>query len=155
MPPLDQGVAALLDDLSASGLLEETLVVMLGEFGRTPKISKFNGKGAPGRDHWGPCFSAVFAGAGVQGGQVIGKTDKNAAYPVTVPYSPADLAATVYRSLGVPFDAEIGSSSQGREVRRLPLYFRSKDRSSRPELKRKDPRAQKVLSFWSSDRCRP
>jgi hypothetical protein len=117
LPPLDQGVAALVDDLSASGLCDETLVVMLGEFGRTPKISRFNGKGAPGRDHWGPCFSAVFSGAGVQGGQVIGKTDKHAAYPVTVPYSPADLAATVYRSLGVPFDAEI----RDRQARPLRL----------------------------------
>ena len=70
LPPLDQGVAALLDDLDASGRLDDTLVMMLGEFGRTPKINK-----GQGRDHWGPCFFGVFAGAGVQGGQVIGKSD--------------------------------------------------------------------------------
>src|SRR5439155_23785902 len=67
LPPLDQGVAALLDDLEAMGLLDETLVMMLGEFGRTPKIS------GTGRDHWAACFFGLFAGAGVRGGQVIGK----------------------------------------------------------------------------------
>ena len=70
LPPLDQGMSALLDDLSSQGLLKETLVLMLGEFGRTPKINTNNG-----RDHWGPCFFGLFAGAGVQGGQVIGKSD--------------------------------------------------------------------------------
>lgn len=101
LPPLDQGVAALLDDLRASGLLEETLVVMLGEFGRTPRITSLPGAGAPGRDHWAPCFFGVFAGAGVQGGQVIGRSDPIGAYPATPPYSPDDLGATVYHTLGV------------------------------------------------------
>jgi hypothetical protein len=100
LPPLDQGVAALLEDLHSRGLLDETLVMMLGEFGRTPKINK-----TKGRDHWGPCFFGLFAGAGVQGGQVIGKSDKHAAYPVTRPYSPNDVGATVYHLLGVPADA--------------------------------------------------
>src|SRR5262249_42315820 len=75
LPPLDQGMAALLDDLEATGLIEETLVLMLGEFGRTPKISTLPGSKSPGRDHWAPCFFGLFAGAGVRSGQVIGKSD--------------------------------------------------------------------------------
>lgn len=102
LPPLDQGVSALLDDLDATGLLDETLVMMLGEFGRTPKIND-----KQGRDHWGPCFFGVFAGAGVRGGQVIGKSDKLAAYPLTTPYSPNDLGATVYNLLGIPPEIEV------------------------------------------------
>ena len=102
LPPLDQGVSALLDDLESMGLLDETLVVMIGEFGRTPKINKDRG-----RDHWGPCFSGLFAGAGVQGGQVIGKSDAIGAYPVTTKYSPNDLGATVYHVLGIPPEAEV------------------------------------------------
>lgn len=102
LPPLDQGVAALLDDMAASGLLDETLVMMLGEFGRTPKINPQRG-----RDHWGPCFFALFAGAGVQGGQVIGRSDDIGAYPVTQAYRPEDIGATVYHVLGVPGDAEV------------------------------------------------
>ena len=102
LPPLDQGVAALLDDLESRGLLDETLVMMLGEFGRTPKINT-----KKGRDHWGPCFFGVFAGAGVRGGQVIGTSDKTAAYPHTSPYSPNDVGATVYAALGIPPAAEV------------------------------------------------
>jgi hypothetical protein len=101
LPPLDQGVAALLDDLEATGLLPDTLVMMLGEFGRTPKISTPPGSKAPGRDHWAPCFFGLFAGGGVRGGQVIGKSDKIGAYPTTTPYSPDDIGATVYHVLGV------------------------------------------------------
>lgn len=96
LPPLDQGVAALLDDLDASGRLDETLVMMLGEFGRTPKIN-----GGVGRDHWGPCFFGLFAGAGVRGGQVIGRSDETGAYPVTAAFSPDDVGATVYTALGI------------------------------------------------------
>jgi hypothetical protein len=102
LPPLDQGVSALLDDLESMGLLDETLVMMFGEFGRTPKLNKTNG-----RDHWGPCFFGLFAGAGVQGGQVIGKSDAIGAYPVTTAYSPNDLGATVYHTLGIPPEAEV------------------------------------------------
>ena len=102
LPPVDQGVAALLDDLESRGMLDETLVMMLGEFGRTPKINK--GKG---RDHWGPCFFAMFAGAGVRGGQVIGRSDKTGAYPVTKAYSPIDIGATVYQALGIAPHAEV------------------------------------------------
>ena len=96
LPPLDQGVAALLDDLDSSGRLDETLVMMLGEFGRTPKIN-----GNAGRDHWGPCFFALFAGAGVRGGQVIGRSDQTGSYPVTAAFSPDDVGATVYSALGI------------------------------------------------------
>lgn len=96
LPPLDRGVAAVLDDLHDSGRLDETLVMMLGEFGRTPKINKNKG-----RDHWGPCFFGVFAGAGVLPGQVIGKSDEIGAYPVTRAFSPNDVGATVYSVLGI------------------------------------------------------
>jgi uncharacterized protein (DUF1501 family) len=107
LPPLDRGVAALLDDLEATGLLEETLVMLLGEFGRTPKISTLAGSKSAGRDHWAPCFFGVFAGAGVRGGQVIGKSDKIGAYPATTPYAPDDVGATVYHVLGVDPAAEV------------------------------------------------
>jgi uncharacterized protein (DUF1501 family) len=107
LPPLDQGVAALLDDLEAAGLLDETLVMMLGEFGRTPKISSQRPGKPPGRDHWAPCFFGVFAGAGVRGGQVIGKSDKIGAYPTTTPYAPDDVGATVYHVLGVDPSVEV------------------------------------------------
>jgi hypothetical protein len=97
LPPLDQGMAALLADMAASGLLDDTLVMMLGEFGRTPRINA-----GRGRDHWGHCFFGLFAGAGVQGGQVIGRSDEIGAYPVTQAWSPNDIGATVYDLLGVP-----------------------------------------------------
>ena len=96
LPPLDLGVAALLDDLESTGRLDETMVMMLGEFGRTPKINKNQG-----RDHWGPCFFGVFAGGGVRGGQVIGKSDEIGAYPVTKAFSPDDVGATIYQAMGI------------------------------------------------------
>ena len=107
LPPLDQGVAALLDDLEATGLLEDTLVLMLGEFGRTPRIFATGSGAIPGRDHWAPCFFGVFAGAGVRGGQVIGRSDRIGAFPATPPFSPDDLGATVYHVLGVPSGTEV------------------------------------------------
>lgn len=94
--PLDRGVSALLQDLDERGLLQDTMVIMLGEFGRTPKI---NADG--GRDHWGPCFTGLFAGAGVQGGKVIGRSDEIGAYPDSAAFSPDDLGATVYSALGI------------------------------------------------------
>jgi uncharacterized protein (DUF1501 family) len=111
LPPLDRGVAALLDDLESGGLLDDTLVMMLGEFGRTPKIN-----GDAGRDHWGPCFFGVFAGAGVRGGQVIGRSDETGAFPATRAFSPNDVAATVYHLLGIPAEAEV-HDRLGRPVR--------------------------------------
>jgi hypothetical protein len=110
LPPLDQGVSALLDDLTARGLLDETLVVMVGEFGRTPKIGQSSVNDPAqrtGRDHWAGVFSAVFAGGGVRGGQVIGRSDKIAAYPATRGYYPSDLGATIYRALGVDPASEV------------------------------------------------
>ncbi len=83
LPPLDLGVSALIDDLDATGLLSETMVVMFGEFGRTPKINK-----DAGRDHWGPCFFGLFAGGGVRGGQVLGTSDAIGAYPDSTAWSP-------------------------------------------------------------------
>lgn len=102
LPPLDAAVSALLDDVGDRGLLEDTLVMMVGEFGREPKINK-----NAGREHWAPCFSGLFAGAGVAPGQVIGKSDKNGGYPVTTPYSPDDIGATVYSVLGIDPHAEV------------------------------------------------
>jgi hypothetical protein len=107
LPALDRGVAALLDDLAATGMLEETLVLLLGEFGRTPRISRVSAGASPGRDHWAPCFFGLFAGAGVRGGQVIGRSDRIGAYPATVPYSPDDVGATVYHVLGVDPATEV------------------------------------------------
>ena len=104
-PPADRAISALLDDLDNSGLLAETLVTVAGEFGRTPKISLIPGARYAGRDHWGPVQSALFAGAGVRGGTVIGETDSQAAYPVSQSFSPERFAATIYDSLGIPRSA--------------------------------------------------
>lgn len=101
MPPADVAFAALLDDLTARGLLDETLVVWVGEFGRTPRVEK------GGRQHWPQCYSAVLAGGGVRGGAVYGSSDKIGAHPATNPVSPADLTATVYHALGIDPAAEI------------------------------------------------
>jgi uncharacterized protein (DUF1501 family) len=101
------GLAALMDDLSASGLLDQTLVVVMGEFGRTPRISTLPGESIPGRDHWASAYSALFAGAGVRGGQVVGQADFKAAYPLSQPFSPADVCTTIFDSLGVSHDAII------------------------------------------------
>jgi Protein of unknown function (DUF1501) len=102
LPPLDRGISALIDDLEVRGLLGETLVAMFGEFGRTPKINRESG-----RDHWGRAFFACFFGGGVTGGAVIGKTDATGGAPVTQPYSPMDLGATIYQAVGVDYDAEV------------------------------------------------
>lgn len=102
LPSLDQGFSALMDDLTASGLIDETLVSMWGEFGRTPKLNKDQG-----RDHWGACQTAVFAGGGVRGGTVYGSSDRDAAYPKTNPVSPEDLIATVYDALGMSPETEL------------------------------------------------
>ena len=102
LPPLDQGMGALLDDLSSTGLLDDTFVVMLGEFGRTPKINN-----DAGRDHWGHCFFGLFAGAGVRPGQVIGRSDETGSYPATRAWSPNDLGATIYTQLGIHPETQV------------------------------------------------
>jgi uncharacterized protein (DUF1501 family) len=95
MTPMDMAYSALLEDLATRGLLEETLVVWTGEFGRTPKIN-----GAGGRDHWGSVFSVALAGGGVQGGAVYGKSDRQGGYPVDGRVEPQDLIATIHHCLG-------------------------------------------------------
>jgi hypothetical protein len=102
-PPTDRALAALLDDLHESGLLESTLVVMAGEFGRTPKISTLpQYYKLPGRDHWGAVQTVFFAGGGVHGGRVVGASDKTGGYPAADPQTPENMAATIYHSLGIP-----------------------------------------------------
>lgn len=107
LPQLDQGLAALMDDLSNAGRLDETLVMVMGEFGRTPRISTLPGERIPGRDHWAHAYSALLAGAGVRGGQLIGQTDSMAAYPITRPWSPADVCTTLFDALGVNHEATV------------------------------------------------
>lgn len=107
LPELDRGLAALMDDLQTSGLLDQTMVVVMGEFGRTPKISTLPGQTVPGRDHWAAAYSGLFAGAGIRGGQVIGKTDSQAAYPVSRAWSPADVCSTIFNALDVDPDVTI------------------------------------------------
>jgi hypothetical protein len=102
MPPMDQAYSALLEDLDRSGMLDETLVVWMGEFGRTPKIN-----GAGGRDHWGHVFSVALAGGGIRGGVVHGKSDRIAGYPVEGRVEPQDLSATIFHCLGLHPSTEI------------------------------------------------
>ena len=109
LPGLDRGLPALLDDMHDRGLLDETLVFVAGEMGRTPK---FQNRGSEdGRDHWTYCFPCLFAGAGVRGGVTYGTSDKHAAYPQTHPVSPADLAATIFESLGISPELRIPNAS--------------------------------------------
>jgi hypothetical protein len=107
LPQLDQGLAALMDDLSSSGLLNETMVIVMGEFGRTPRVSTLPGQSVAGRDHWAHAYSALFAGAGIRGGQTLGETDSIAAYPLTRSWSPADVGTTIMDALGVPHEAMV------------------------------------------------
>ena len=105
-PPTDKSLAALLDDLRDIGLLDSTLIVMAGEFGRTPKLStlpeSFHG---PGRDHWGAVQTVFFAGGGIRRGVVVGSSDKNGGFPATSPQKPENMAATIYHALGIPATA--------------------------------------------------
>jgi len=112
MPPADQGFAALLDDLDARGLLDETLVVWVGEFGRNPRINRL----AAGREHWPHCYSGALAGGGIAGGQVFGASDRWAARPVRDPVSPDDLGATILHALGIDPATELADSF-GRPLR--------------------------------------
>ena len=112
MPWMDQAWSALLTDLEERGLLDETLIVWVGEFGHTPK---FNGNA--GRDHWGQCFSIALAGGGVRGGVVHGKSDGHAAYPVSGRVEPRDLLATLFHCLGHAPDTELHDT----EGRMIPL----------------------------------
>ena len=113
LPDLDQAVSALLEDLEERGLLESTLVVVMGEFGRTPKL---NSKG--GRDHWPRASGALLAGGGVKRGAVVGETDPHGELPASRPVAPEDLLATIYHLLGIDPRTEI-RTAEGRPVRIL------------------------------------
>jgi len=102
MPPMDQAYSALLEDLENRGMLDETLVVWMGEFGRSPKI---NASG--GRDHWGHVFSAALAGGGIRGGAVHGRSDRQGGYPLEGRVEPQDLSATIYHCLGFTPETEL------------------------------------------------
>jgi hypothetical protein len=122
LPVFDPAFATLLEDLHARGLLDETLVMCLSEFGRTPRVQPGNG----GRDHWPACYSILLAGAGIQRGAVYGQSDRIAAYPTADPLSPEDLVATIYDALGIDPESEIYDIQrrplklvQGRPVARL------------------------------------
>jgi hypothetical protein len=110
LPALDSALASLLEDLSQRRLLDETLVVCLGEMGRTPQANE-----RWGRNHWSTLFPAVLAGGGIRGGIVYGASDKDAAYPVDRPTSPEDLAATIYHALGIDHHLQL-PDPQGRPV---------------------------------------
>lgn len=109
-PQMDRGVSALLADLDTRGRLDDTLVVWMGDMGRTPRVNR-----GAGRDHWSFCYSVMLAGAGIRGGQVYGSSDRAAAYPSTNPVSPADLAATIYHCLGIDPRGEM-IDQQGRPI---------------------------------------
>ena len=110
LPYVDRAFSALLEDMSDRGLLDETLVIAMGEFGRTPKLGQVtSGAGATpvGRDHWPYCYSMMMAGAGVQAGALYGKSDRYAAYPAEKPCTPEDIAATIYHALGLEPESRI------------------------------------------------
>jgi hypothetical protein len=113
LPGLDRGLAALLDDMQTRGLLHETLVVAVGEMGRTPRFQNRGQK--DGRDHWSYCFPCVLAGAGIRGGITFGRSDKDAAWPIDHPVSPEDLACTLFDALGIDPHGVI-QDKQGRPV---------------------------------------
>lgn len=110
LPPMDHGVSALLKDLEARGQLDETLVIWMGDMGRTPRVNK-----GAGRDHWSFCYSLIMAGGGIRGGQVYGSSDRGAAYPSTNPVGPPDIAATIFHCLGIDPRADL-IDQQGRPL---------------------------------------
>jgi len=115
VPSLDSAASALIEDLDQRGLLDDTLVVVMGEFGRTPKLNA-----QAGRDHWPRVFSVALAGGGVRGGQVIGSSDSVGESPKDRPVTPSDLAATIYCLLGIDPQSEF-QTPDGRPVRVVPF----------------------------------
>lgn len=109
--PLDRALSTLLDDLSTRGLLDETLVVWMGEFGRAPLIEREGGRG-----HWARCYSIVLAGAGIKAGMVYGRSDRRAAYPIDNAVTPQDVVTTIYHCLGIAVDTEL-TDALGRPYR--------------------------------------
>jgi hypothetical protein len=121
IPPRDQSFSALVEDLDARGLLDSTLVVALGEFGRTPKVNK-----SGGRDHWPDCYTVTLTGGGTTGGAVFGASDRIGAYPAADPVTPADLAATIFWRFGIDPATEVRDQtdrpyrlSDGEPIRKL------------------------------------
>jgi hypothetical protein len=106
LPPLDMALASLIDDLVERGMFERTLLVVMGEFGRAPKISEVPGYPLPGRTHWPFCYNIFLAGGGIKPGFVYGASDKIGAYPTDKPVIPADVIATIYEALGIPHTYE-------------------------------------------------
>jgi len=113
LPRFDEAISALLVDLRDRGLLERTLVVIVGEFGRSPRIQT---QGAPGRIHWPDCYTAILAGGGIRGGAVYGESDRIGAYVKDRPVQPQDLGATIYHALGVPLDLRLGRDGFTRPI---------------------------------------
>jgi hypothetical protein len=113
LPRFDQALSALLEDLQQRGLLETTLVAVVGEFGRTPKIAK---NPHPGRGHWPQCYSALLAGAGIRGGAVYGASDRHGGYVASHPVSPEDFGATLFHALGVAPDTRFGPDGFSEQV---------------------------------------
>jgi hypothetical protein len=109
-PMFDMAYSSLLEDLNDRGLLQETMVIATGEFGRTPKVNP-----AGGRDHWPQCWTMLMAGGGVKGGQAIGSSDEIGAMPKDRPTTPAEVAATVYYGLGIDLELEL-PGAQGRPI---------------------------------------
>ena len=112
LPPFDRSLAAFLQDLDERGLLDETLVVCLGEFGRTAKVNE-----KAGRDHWPDCYSIIMAGGGIHGGSVYGASNRTASYPIQNDLAPWDIAATMYHLMGIP----PGTHIQNRQGQPLPV----------------------------------
>ena len=114
LPRLDEALSALLIDLKDRGMLESTLVVVAGEFGRTPHINAMATN--PGRQHWPSCYSAILAGGGIRGGAVYGESDRIGAYVKDKPVRPQDLGATIYHALDIPLETRLGKDGFTRPV---------------------------------------
>jgi uncharacterized protein (DUF1501 family) len=114
VPSLDQAMGALIADLGQRGMLDDTLIVVMGEFGRTPKLNV-----SGGRDHWPRVFSVLMAGGGIVGGQVVGRSDAVGESPADRPITPSDLAATIYSRMGIDPATEL-QTPDGRPVRLTP-----------------------------------
>ena len=115
LPRLDEALSALLEDLEDRGLLESTLVVVTGEFGRTPRINNLSGA-TPGRQHWPTCYSSIIAGCGIRGGAVYGESDKTAAFVKDKPVRPQDLGATIYHAMDVPLNLSLSKDGFTRPI---------------------------------------
>jgi hypothetical protein len=110
-PPFDRAMSALMTDLHERGILDEALVVVMGEFGRTPKVGQITSSAGAaknnGRDHWPYCYTVLFAGAGIKAGTIHGSSDRIAGHPSEYPVGPEDIAATIYTALGIDPSLEL------------------------------------------------